>query len=360
MHSFASGPCALPQQVQDEMLTQCWSFGSTGIPLWSFPHRDPERRLEFLVRRSELTVRTLLGLSDDFGVAFLPGGATTQFTASLLNLRNAPRQIPRLIYLVRGHWSRKSWLVGKQLAGGLGCDLPLGLPEIDETTGREGVDFLYLTSNETADGTRIMALQRDSVPIVADMSSDIFTRMIDIDPYAVIFASAQKMFGIAGVTLVIFRKDLVTEPHLLLPSTLNYRLQAERHSLVNTPDVAALVAAGLMLEWIKDQGGVPAIEQAVTRRASHLYEAIDQSDLFTAIVPEADRSLTNILFQLPTQEIHDRFVLFAESREIVHLEGHREVVEKIGAHCRASMYAGTTDSTVKTLIDTMREFEGAA
>jgi phosphoserine aminotransferase len=356
--NFNPGPAALPlpvlEQARDEML----SWAGTGMSVLEVSHRSKE--FEALLARVQQNLRRILGVPDSHQILFLGGGATLQFAMVPLNL------IPpdgKAGYLVTGSWAKKAYQeagkVGRQamvVASSEG-DKFRRLPRPEELRLESDLAYVHLTSNNTIYGT-----QWPSYPdlggqlVVGDLSSDFLSRRFDVSRFGLIYAGAQKNIGPAGVTLVIGHKDLLARTQPGLPTYLSYKVHAENNSLYNTPPVYGIYFVSLVLEWVERVGGLAQIEAWTREKGRVLYGAIDASGGFYrgTVEPEA-RSLMNIPFRLPSEELEARFIAEAKSAGMVGLKGHRSV-----GGIRVSAYNAVSVESIHTLAGFMQEFQRRA
>jgi phosphoserine aminotransferase len=372
--NFSAGPAALPVIVQEQLLGAMANFRGTGLPVCSISHRDPV--FEKVLERSIELVRELLCIPNDYEVLFLPGGATSQFKAWLLNL---PEEIGDLHvgYIASGHWSELAMRAGQELEKDSMCTV------IEAATSREdqyrrfpsirigrnmfvqpdGLDYVHMVTNETVNGTQVRFddIEVDGPTLVADMSSDIMSRPFDVSKFGIIYAGAQKNLGIPGATLVIVRKDQIGPGHATLPAPLCYAEQCHptrgKGGLRNTPDTVALCSVYYSLQWIKQNGGVAGMQQRAKERADTLYAAIDNSSAFVGIAQTDHRSDMNVTFCLRDQGRQAEFLQFCAAKGIVGIKGHAGADKYYGPHLRASLYNGQTIAAVERLIEIMNDFE---
>jgi phosphoserine aminotransferase len=370
--NFNAGPAILPESVEKKLRQATFDFEGTGLPVWSVSHRDWS--VENICQKNITLAEELLAVPDGYTTLFLPRSATDQFKDWILNLPCA-YDVPLIGYIDSGHWSSKSIDAARELEAGGHCKVYVlasskdggyhFVPTKMKEPSYEGeLDFLYLTTNETANSIR-MPLSDTTWPYsdisgvrVADMTSDIMSRPFNVSEFGLIFAGAQKNLGVTGTTLVIIRDDLIGEGHCTLSGPSCYAKQNKHYgALYNTPNVLSLVSVYYMLEWIKEMGGVAEMEKRAHERASKLYNVIDESDVFEGVVNPEDRSVMNILFRLRDQSQHNLFLKRAKKAGIEGIEGHRGSNKYYGSHFRASNYNGQTMENIDKLIDVMQTFE---
>lgn len=351
VYNFAAGPSTLPlsvlKQVQDEFL----DFGGTGMSVCEISHRD--KTYMAIVEEAEKSVRELLNVPDDYSVIFVQGGASTQFAAIPLNLmHNGVAD-----YIVTGNFAKKAWQEG-QLYGtankiGDSSDKTYTyIPDVDKLTYTGGADYVHITSNNTIFGSRYSKFPVCKAPLVADMSSEIFSREVDVSKFGVIYAGAQKNLAPAGVTIVIAKRSLIQNPLKICPTMLQWKVQDENGSLYNTPPAFAIYVACLVLRDLKAKGGVKAMQEVNEYKAKMLYDFIDGSSLYTNSVQPEFRSIMNVPFVTGSEELDAKFVAEAKKAGLVSLKGHRLV-----GGMRASIYNAIPVEGVKALIDFMKKFE---
>lgn len=348
-HNFNAGPSALPLEAVQEMLAGFMDFG--GMSILEISHRSKE--FQAVIDEARALLVELLGIPANYDVLFLQGGAAHQFAMVPLNLMDASAD-----YALTGSWSKKALAEAKVV----------GKPEViftsetsgfnrvprkDEISATPGASYLHITSNNTIFGTQYHAFpETGDVPLVADMSSDILSRPVDVSRFGLIYAGAQKNLGPAGVTAVIIRKDLIERSYRPLPVILRYATHAKEGSLYNTPPVFSVYAMMHCLRWVKTQGGVAAMEQRNAAKAAALYEAIDGSGFYKGVAEKNSRSAMNVTYTLPSDELTAAFVAEAKKQGIVGVKGHRSV-----GGIRASLYNAVPLASVEALIAFMKEFE---
>ncbi|MSR89252.1 MAG: 3-phosphoserine/phosphohydroxythreonine transaminase [Candidatus Margulisbacteria bacterium] len=356
-HNFNAGPAVLPESVLLEAQAEFVNFRHSGMSILEMSHRS--KLFEDLLAETETNLRQLLGISDDYSVLFLQGGASLQFSMVPQNLALKDRPMD---VVLTGNWTQKAVkemkrfgevrVVATSEAGQFRY-----IPSVSESDFDRNASFAYLTSNNTIYGSQFHEFPDTGlVPLVADMSSDILSRPLDVSKFGLIFAGAQKNAGPSGVTLVIIRKDLLERCDTSVPTMLQYRTHAENHSLYNTIPTFGVYMVGLVLKWIRSQGGLAAMAVANQAKATLLYDAIDQSAFFYCPVREDARSLMNIVFRIQgdNDALESKFVSEAQKVGIVGIKGHRLI-----GGLRASTYNALPIESVKALIDFMRDFEKA-
>jgi phosphoserine aminotransferase len=352
VYNFCAGPAALPEPVlataRDDML----DWHGKGLSLMEMSHRSPE--VVGVAEHAEQTLRQLLGISDDYAVLFLQGGASTQFSAVPLNLLGHKTGAD---YVNTGQWSKKAIAEAKRYAA---VNVAASSEDTNFTTippadsWQLGGDaaYLHFTPNETIGGVEFFWTPEVAVPLVVDMSSTILSRPIRVEDYGVIYAGAQKNIGPAGLTLVIVRRDLLGRADAKCPAMLNWQVAADNDSMYNTPPTFALYLADLVFSWLQQLGGLEAVEQINRRKASKLYSAIDNSGFYANPVEEVSRSLMNIPFTLANADLDKQFLQESEAAGLLNLKGHRSV-----GGMRASVYNAVSEAAVDALIAFMQDFE---
>jgi len=350
--NFNPGPATLPVSAMERAQAEFLDYQGLGYGVVEMSHRSPE--FKDILERTEANIRKLLDIPEDYAVLFLQGGASLQFAMVPMNLMVPGKPAA---YADTGAWTSKAVKEAK-LFGDVeiiysGKDVgytAIGDPQ--EWDIPSNVSYVYICSNNTIYGTQYRFFpDTGDAPLVADMSSDILSRQIDVTKFALIFAGAQKNLGPAGVTLVILRKDLLERTPESLPTMLKYGTHVEKKSAFNTPPVFAIYMVGLVTDWILEEGGLAEIERRNTVKSQALYETIDSIPFYRGTAEPADRSTMNITFRLPTEELEARFVAEAAERGLVGLKGHRSV-----GGIRASCYNAMPLEGVERLIDFMVEF----
>ncbi len=351
-YNFCAGPAALPEDVLAQARDEIMEWGGTGMSIMEMSHRSPE--FVGVAAKAEKDFRDLLNVSDDYAVLFLHGGASTQFSAVPLNLLGDKNTAD---YVNTGQWSKKAIAEAKRyceprVVATSEADKFASIPAFDQWDLNPDAAYLHYTPNETIGGVEFSWVPDVDVPIVVDMSSTILSRPVDVNQYGLIYAGAQKNIGPAGLAIVVVRRDLLGRARAETPAMLNYQIAADNNSMYNTPPTFALYLAGLVFQWLKDQGGLVAIEQVNRRKAEKLYSAIDSSSFYANPVEISSRSVMNVPFTLADSDLDTLFLEEAEKAGLLNLKGHRSV-----GGMRASIYNAVTESAVDALIDFMRAFE---
>jgi len=350
-HNFYAGPSILPQYTLDKSIEGIKDFAGTGLSILEISHRSKE----FIACMNDTIalVKELLEVPAGYQVIFLGGGASTQFCMVPMNL-----MISKAAYLNTGEWASKAIkeakLFGEVVEVASSKDKNFNyIPK--NFTVPEDVDYFHITTNNTIFGTELKKDPDVKVPVAADMSSDIFSRPVDVSKYSVIYAGAQKNLAPAGVTLVIVKEDVLGKVTRPLPSMLDYRVHIKAESMYNTPPVFAVFAAQQTLKWLKDLGGLKVMNKKNVEKAQLLYDEIDRNKLFVPTIADpADRSIMNICFVMAPEykELEKPFADFAKAAGLVGIEGHRSV-----GGFRASTYNALPRESVEALVAAMKEFE---
>jgi phosphoserine aminotransferase len=351
-YNFCAGPAALPESVLEIARNDMLEWHGKGLSLMEMSHRSPE--VVGVVNHAEQTLRSLLGISDDYAVLFLQGGASTQFGSVPLNLLGDKLSAD---YVNTGQWSKKAIEEGRRycevnvVASSQDTNFSTIPPQAQWQLGNDAA-YLHYTPNETIGGVEYFWTPQVQVPLVADMSSTILSRPTRVEDFGVIYAGAQKNIGPSGLTLVIVRRDLLGRANAMCPAMLNWQLAADNESMYNTPPTFALYLAALVFDWLVEQGGLLGIETINRRKAQKLYAAIDNSDFYANPVELPSRSLMNVTFTLADAALDKQFLTESESAGLLNLKGHRSV-----GGMRASLYNAVSEAAVDALIAFMLDFE---
>ncbi|PKM37297.1 MAG: 3-phosphoserine/phosphohydroxythreonine transaminase [Gammaproteobacteria bacterium HGW-Gammaproteobacteria-10] len=353
VYNFGPGPSALPESVLIKAREDLPEWHESGLSVIEMSHRSKD--FSGIAERAEAVLRELLDIPSTYRVLFLQGGATGQFAAVPLNLQ---RDKAKFAYLSTGLWSEIAIAEAKrygevQIAASSKERNYTSIPPKSDWNIDTDVAYVHYTANETIGGVEFQNVPEvEGLTLVSDMSSNILSRPVDISRFGVIYAGAQKNLGPAGITLVIVREDLIGHAHPLTPSIINYQLQADADSMLNTPPTFNWYLLGLVLEWLQEQGGISAIEARNIRKAEKLYAAIDASPFYSNPVDPSVRSRMNVPFLLADKELEKTFIDEAKAQGLVNLEGHRSV-----GGLRASLYNAVTEEGVDALVAFLREFE---
>ncbi|MEN8198701.1 MAG: 3-phosphoserine/phosphohydroxythreonine transaminase [Thermodesulfobacteriota bacterium] len=352
VYNFSPGPATLPVDVLQQASKDIVNFQETGMGLIEMSHRSKE--FMAVAENCENLLRELMEIPDNYKVLFLQGGASSQFYMVPMNLLGNGK---KATYLNTGTWSKKAIKEAK-LFGAIDVAYSSEeqtfnrVPTEDEYSVDAGSEFLYFVSNNTIYGTQFPEMPQTETMLIADMSSDILSRKIDVSRFGLIFAGAQKNMGPAGVTVVIIREDLLNNTPANTPTMLSYKTHADKGSMFNTPPCFSIYAVGEVLKWLKRQGGVAAMEKINREKAGLLYDYIDSTDYYRGHAEKQSRSLMNVPFNLPTAELEAKFISEAAEIGLNGLKGHRSI-----GGCRASIYNAFPREGVVKLVEFMKKFE---
>ena len=350
IHNFNAGPSVLPKEVFEQASRAVIDFNNTGLSILEIGHRTP--LFQSVMDEARSLVKELMNLDDDHEVLFLHGGATTQFMQVPMNLLN---ENELAAYTDTGTWAVKAIKEAKlfghvEIAGSSKETNYTTIPK--ELSVSPTAAYLHITTNETIAGTQWKEIPYDcGVPLVADMSSDILSRVLDYNKFDIIYAGAQKNMGAAGVNLVVVNKNVLGKVTRALPTILDYRNHIKEGSMLNTPPVFAVYVAMLTLRWLKNLGGVAAIEKINNKKAELFYSTLDSLPIFKGIVAKEDRSFMNAVFVMDDPSLEKEFLELCKQEGMVGIKGHRSV-----GGFRVSMYNALTLKSVVTLTDLMKEF----
>lgn len=352
VHNFNAGPCVLPREAVAASIEALVDFAGTGMSVIEMSHRSKE--WEAVMDESRALWRELLDIPEEYDVIFLGGGASLQFLMVAMNLLEK-----KAAYLETGVWAKKALKEAKAF-GEVVCVASSAektfnfIPKNYEIPA--DADYFHITTNNTIYGTEIHTDMDSPVTLVADMSSDIMSRPVDVRKYGMIYGGAQKNVGPAGVTFVIIRKDILGKVTRYLPTMLDYRTHAAEDSMFNTPPVFSIYVMTQTLKWIKKLGGLKAVQKMNQDKAALLYNEIDRNPMFVGTAAKEDRSLMNICFVM-SDKYKDKeadFMAYAKERNMVGIKGHRSV-----GGFRASTYNACPVESIQALVDCMKEFEKA-
>lgn len=350
VHVFNAGPCLLPKEVYDACIDAIKDFKGTGISVLSISHRTKE--WEAVMNECRALWKELLDIPEDYEVVFLGGGASLEFLYVAMNFLEH-----KAGYLDTGVWAHKALKEAK----GIGNAFAVASSEDKNYSyipkGYEipkDLDYFHITTNNTIYGTEIKEDMDCPVPLIADMSSDILSRKVDVSKYAMIYGGAQKNAGPAGVAFVIIKKDALGKVSRYIPTMLDYRTHIDKESMFNTPPVFSIFVMNETLKWIKSIGGLEKMHEINLKKANALYAEIDRNPLFVGTAAKEDRSIMNVCFVMAPgyEHLQDEFAALAKSRKIVGIKGHRSV-----GGFRASIYNASTREDVEALVECMRDFE---
>jgi phosphoserine aminotransferase len=353
--NFNPGPAALPLPVLERVRQELLDYHGAGMSVMEMSHRSPE--YEAINDKTEKDLRRLLEIPEDYAVLFLQGGGSAQFAMAPMNLYLPGKAVD---VLHTGSWTSKAIeelkkLATYRLAASTETDKFKRVPRADEITFAPDASYVYMCTNNTIEGTQWSALpETGAVPLVADMSSDIASRRIDVRQFGLIFAGAQKNLGPSGATIVIVRRDLAERASEKVAKIFQYRTHIKEKSLYHTPPTFAVYVVGLVLEWIEAEGGIAAIDKRNEAKAKRLYDAIDASGYYRCPVEKSSRSKMNVVFRIAggDEAVEKNFAKEAEAAGLVGVKGHRSV-----GGMRISLYNAVGLEAVEALVTFMREFE---
>ena len=351
--NFAAGPAVLPLDVLEEAQRDLIALPGVGMSVMEISHRS--KTFDEIIQGCEADIRKLAGVPDGYHVLFLQGGASLQFSMVPMNLLPPGGSAD---YVVTGSWSQKAVKEAKRVgAVKIAATAEAGnfkrIPQQNELTLDPNAAYVHITTNNTIFGTEwFYTPETGSVPLVADTSSDMFSRPIDVAKYGLIYAGAQKNLGPSGVTLVIVRDDLVKRTPSTLPTMLQYGVHAENKSLYNTPPVFGVYIMRLVMKWLVKAGGLAAIEKTNARKADKLYAEIDRTGFYRGHAEKGSRSRMNVTFRLPSEDLEKQFAKEATAAGMDGLKGHRSV-----GGLRASIYNAFPEAGIDALVQFMKEFE---
>ena len=352
-HNFSAGPCILPQEVFKQASSSILDFNELGLSLIEISHRSKD--FVEVMEKSMNLAKELLNVPDGYSILFLQGGASLEF---LMIANNLMKLNGKAVYLDTGTWASKAIKEAKMFGDTLiiasSKEKKYNFIPKNYTIPNDA-DYFHCTSNNTVFGTQIKNFPNSSIDIVCDMSSDIFSRKIDISKFSLIYAGAQKNLGPAGVTLVIVKNNILGKTGRKIPTMLDYKTHIEKNSMFNTPPVFSVYVCMLTLQWLKKQGGLEWIEKRNLEKAELLYNTIDANKLFSGTAVVEDRSIMNATFLLNEPKLEEKFNSMWKSAGINGLKGHRSV----GGY-RASMYNAMPLKSIQVLVDVMNEIEKKA
>ena len=355
--NFSAGPATLPEAVLKQAAEEMLDWHGSGQSVMEMSHRGKE--FMSIAAQAEADLRELMGIPANYKVLFLQGGASLQFAMIPLNLLRGKTSAD---YVHTGEWAKKAIKEAKQycqvnvVASSEDKSFTYAPAQADWKLSKDAA-YVHYTANETIGGVEFqwtpdLGKLAGDVPLVCDMSSNILSKPVDVSKYGLIYAGAQKNIGPAGLTIAILRDDLIGQVLPKTPVMLDYKTHAENESMYNTPPTYGIYIAGLVFQWIKQNGGLVAMEKRNREKAGQLYAFLDQSQFFVSPVAQADRSLMNVPFTLRKAEFDEEFLKGAKARGMIQLKGHRSV-----GGMRASIYNAMPAEGVRALVDYMKEFE---
>ncbi|MBT8042550.1 MAG: 3-phosphoserine/phosphohydroxythreonine transaminase [Pontiella sp.] len=351
-YNFSAGPAILPEEVLKQAQAELLDFNGTGMSIMEMSHRGKD--YSAVHQETKDNIAKLLNLPDNYSVLFMTGGASTQFSLIPMNLLGEGQTAD---YITAGSWSTKAIKAAKKLGNvnelaNTAKEIPTCMPANDTLNFTADAAYVHLCSNETISGTQVKAFPNTQAPLIADMSSDILSRPLDITQFGMIYAGAQKNLGPAGVTLVIIRDDLADKSPEALPELFQYQHVRDNDSLSNTAPTYPIYMLSLVTRWLLDKGGLEGIQKLNEEKAAKLYAAIDASDFYKGTALKEWRSPMNVTFRLPSEELEAQFVADAAKQHMTSLKGHRSV-----GGIRASIYNAFPPEGVDALIAFMKDFE---
>jgi phosphoserine aminotransferase len=350
VYNFNAGPAALPLTVLEKAQAEMLEFGTSGMSVMELSHRSKD--FDAIIQAAEANVRALMGVPDEYAVLFLQGGASLQFAMIPMNFLSGTAD-----YVNTGSWASKAVKEGK-LCGNVNvawdgkADGFVRAPKPAELNLTPGADYVHICSNETIGGIRFSEFPKTSSPLIADMSSEIMSRVVNVADFGMIYAGAQKNIGPSGLALVIMRRDLVERSRETLPVFLRYTTHAAENSLYNTPNTWGIYVLKLITDWVLSLGGLPAMQKIDEEKAGALYGLLDSSDFWKTVADKESRSIMNVVWRLPSEELEEKFVGEAKKAGFIGLKGHRSV-----GGIRASIYNAVPKEAVDALMAFMKDFE---
>lgn len=353
VYNFAAGPAALPEAVLKKAASELVEYGNQGMSVMEMSHRS--KAFEEIIIEAETLLKELMAIPDNYKIIFLQGGASSQFAMVPLNLF---RKSKKCDLVNTGNWTKKALKEAKRygmvnvIASSEDKTFSY-IPKLEKSMFTADADYFYICSNNTIYGTRYTQFpETGNIPLVADMSSNMLSENIDVSKFGIIFAGAQKNIGPAGLTIVIIREDLIGQALDFTPTMFDYKTHVENKSLFNTPPTYSIYIAKLVFAWLKELGGLPAIEEINKKKAKLLYDYLDESSIFQATAAQEDRSLMNIPFKTSSEELDKKFIKEAENSGLVTLKGHRSI-----GGMRASIYNAMPFKGIEKLVEVMQKFE---
>ena len=353
VYNFSAGPSMLPESVLKKAAAEMLDYEGSGQSVMEMSHRS--KVYGTIIQGAEALLREIMNIPDNYKVLFLQGGASTQFAAIPMNLMTKSGKAD---YVITGQWAKKAHAeaarYGQANVVASSADKTFTyIPKLDPATFTKDADYFYICMNNTSYGTVYHELpDTGDVPLVADISSCILSRPIDVSKFGVLYAGAQKNMGPAGLTVVIIREDLIGNAKDITPTMLNYKTHADNGSMYNTPPTYSIYILGLVLKWVKEQGGLEAMKALNEKKAAVIYDFLDNSKMFKATVHGKDRSLMNIPFVTGNDELDAKFVAEAKKAGFINLKGHRTV-----GGMRASVYNAMPMEGCVKLVEFMKKFE---
>lgn len=353
VYNFSAGPAVLPEKVLKIAADEMLNYKSTGQSVMEMSHRSKE--YQAIIDECEALLREVMSIPDGYKVLFLQGGASSQFAMIPLNLMNKSGKAD---FVITGQWANKAYQEASRYGD---CKVIASskdktfsyIPQLDKNEFRADADYFHICENNTIYGTKWTELpDTENVPLISDMSSCILSEPVDVSKYGMIYAGAQKNMGPAGLTVVIIREDLIGNARDITPTMFDYKTHSENGSMYNTPPTYGIYILKLVLDWVKELGGLEAMKALNEKKAAVLYNFLDSSNMFKATVQGKDRSLMNIPFVTGNDELDSKFVSEAKKAGFINLKGHRSV-----GGMRASIYNAMPIEGVESLVEFMKKFE---
>ncbi len=353
VYNFSAGPAALPLAVKQQIEAELYDWNGTGCSVMEVSHRSQE--FKDMADENESLARELLNISDDYAVMLIPGGARLQYSMLPINVSS---QQGSAVYAINGHWGKQAIKEAARFTQA-SSTAPIidgvyaGIPAYDASQLNPDANYFHYTSNETLEGVQWHHLpSTNGIPLCCDMTSDLLTRVFNVNDYSMIYASAQKNMGIAGITFVIMKRDMIGQSKNLIPTMTDYKTYADTRSFYNTPPTFPWYVMLLVLRWVKAQGGVAAIQQTNQLKSSKLYDFVDQSGFYMNKVDPSCRSEVNVPFWLHDDALNAQFLAESAAAGLKALKGHMAV-----GGMRASIYNAIPLAGIDALVDFMQEFE---
>lgn len=352
VYNFNAGPAAIPQAVLEKAQSEMLDLAASGMSVMEMSHRSKE--FQAIIEGAESGIRRLLGVPEEYAVLFMQGGASLQFAEIPMNLRRPGKSAD---YVDTGSWASKAVKEAK-ITGAVNVawsgkgDNYTRIPKANELKLAPDAEYVHICSNETIGGIRWAEFPKTSAPLVADMSSEIMSRTVDVRQFGLIYAGTQKNLGPSGLAIVIVRKDLSGRAPETMPAFLRYSTHIADASLYNTPNTWGVYMVKLICDWMESNGGVPSIQKINEGKAARLYSVIDSSDFWRSPVEKESRSIMNVVWRLPSEALEDQFVSQAKKAGLVGLKGHRSV-----GGIRASIYNAVPLEAIDALVAFMKDFQ---
>ncbi len=353
VYNFSAGPSMLPLEVLEKVQKDLLNYEGSGQSVMEMSHRS--KTYKKIIEDAEANLRELMNIPDNYKVMFLQGGGTLQFAMVPLNLLSGSKKAD---YVLTGTWAKKAYKEACKygdirVIASSEDDKFTWIPKIKKEDIRQDADYVYITTNNTIYGTKFDYVpETGDIPLVADMSSNIMSEVVDVSKFGMIWAGAQKNVGPAGATIVIVREDLIGKADEKVPTYLDYQIHADNGSMYNTPPCFSIYVAGEVFKYLKSIGGIAEMERRNKEKAKILYDYIDQSELFSCPVAKEDRSIMNVVFVTGDADLDKKFIADAAEQGMINLAGHRSI-----GGMRASIYNAMPKEGVEALVEFMKKFE---